>query len=62
MTQYLISFDEGAMTFSEQELPDVAHAGQTVATREEALEGAARIAVARRCAQEVRELVPDPAV
>ncbi len=113
MTQYLISFDEGAMTFSEQELPDVAHAGQAVAkeakdagvwvfsgglkgqeeasvvstdgtvtdgpnparksylggfavvdvaTREAALEWAAKIAVACRCAQEVRELVPDPAV
>ncbi len=33
-----------------------------VATREEALEWAARIAAACRCAQEVRGLVPDPAV
>ncbi|WP_436533972.1 YciI family protein [Actinoplanes sp. HUAS TT8] len=31
-----------------------------VATRAEALEWAARIAVACRCAQEVRELLPDP--
>ena len=33
-----------------------------VASREEALEWAAKIAVACRCAQEVRELLPDPAV
>jgi hypothetical protein len=39
MTQYLISFDDGAMVFPEEELPDVAKA-----------------------AQEVRELLPDPAV
>src|SRR5215207_4052533 len=31
-----------------------------VATREQALEWAAKIAVACRCAQEVRELMPDP--
>ncbi|WP_433303775.1 YciI family protein [Actinoplanes sp. CA-030573] len=31
-----------------------------VATREEALEWAAKTAVACRCAQEVRELMPDP--
>ncbi|MDG4783099.1 YciI family protein [Micromonospora sp. WMMD961] len=31
-----------------------------VPTREEALEWAAKIAVACRCAQEVRELMPDP--
>ncbi|MFG2165850.1 YciI family protein [Micromonospora chersina] len=31
-----------------------------VASREEALEWAARIAVSCRCAQEVRELLPDP--
>jgi hypothetical protein len=33
-----------------------------VATREEALAWAARIAAACRCAQEVRELMPDPEV
>jgi hypothetical protein len=33
-----------------------------VASREEALEWAARVAVACRCAQEVREFMPDPAV
>src|SRR5271165_709953 len=33
-----------------------------VPTREEALEWAAKIAVACRCAQEVRELLPDPTV
>ena len=109
MTRYLISFDDGAMTFPEEELPavaDAAHAvveeamdagvwvfggglesekASTVATdgavtdgsypeaigglcvvvvrsREEALEWAAKIAVACRCAQEVREFMPDPAV
>jgi hypothetical protein len=31
-----------------------------VPSREEALEWAAKIAVACRCAQEVRELLPDP--
>ena len=113
MTRYLISFDDGAMTFPEEELPDVAEAAHAVAqeamdagvwvfggglhsreevsvvatdgtvtdgpcpeskehlggfavvdvpSREEALEWAARIALACRCAQEVRELLPDPAV
>jgi hypothetical protein len=33
-----------------------------VLSREEALEWAAKIAVACRCAQEVREVLPDPAV
>jgi len=33
-----------------------------VPAREEALEWAAKIAVACRCAQEVRELLPDPTV
>jgi hypothetical protein len=110
MTQYLISFDDGAMTFPEEELPDVAEAalavireardagvfvfsgglesqrasvvatdgmvtdgpypetkevigGLTVVdvpSREEALEWAAKIAVACRCAQEVREFLPGP--
>jgi len=110
MTRYLISFDDGAMTFPEEELPDVAKAAQAVvqeataagvwvfsaglehqvpsvvatdgtvtdgpypeskehlggfavvdvASREEALEWAAKIAAACRCAQEVFELLPDP--
>jgi hypothetical protein len=109
MTRYLISFDDGAMTFPAEELPDVAEAAHAVAreaeaarvwvfggglhsceevsvvaidgtvtdgpeskayiggfsvvdvpSREEALEWAAKIAVACRCAQEVREFVPDP--
>jgi hypothetical protein len=30
MTRYLISFDDGAMTFSEEVLPDVAKAAQDV--------------------------------
>jgi hypothetical protein len=112
MTRYLISFDDGAMTFPEDELPDVAkaahevvqeakgfgvwvfgggvkgHEASVVATdgtvthdpypesrehlggfaivdvssREEALEWAAKIAVACRCAQDVRELLPDATV
>jgi hypothetical protein len=112
MTQYLISFDDGAMTFPEEDLPDVAKAALAVAQEardagvwlfsaglesqrasivatdgtvtdgpypetkeviggfavvevpscEEALEWAAKIAVACRCAQEVRELLPDPTV
>jgi len=112
MTQYLISFDDGAMTFPEEDLPDVTKAALNVRheaqdagvwvfgaglesqrasivatdgtvtdgpypetkeviggfavvdvpTREEALEWAAKIAVACRCAQEVREILPDPNV
>jgi hypothetical protein len=110
MTRYLISFDHGAMTFPEEELPDVARAAHAVvreaeyagawifgaglhspdevsvvatdgtvtdgrperkayiggfaivdvASRDEALRWAAKFAVACRCAQEVREFVPDP--
>jgi hypothetical protein len=108
MTRYLISFDDGAMTFPEEDLPDVAKAAHAVVdeavdagvwvfggglhsqeevsvvatdgtvtdgaeskayiggfsvvdvpSREEALQWAAKIAVACRCAQEVREFVPD---
>jgi hypothetical protein len=111
MTRYLISFDDGAMTFPEEELPDVAEAAHAVVqeamdagvwvfagglrpseevsvvatdgtvtdgpeskayiggltiidvtSRAEALEWAAKIAVACRCGQEVREFLPDPAV
>jgi hypothetical protein len=111
MTRYLISFDDGAMTFPEEELPAVAEAAYAVVreakeagvwvfggglhsreevsvvdtdgtvtdgaeskayiggfsvvdvpSREEALKWAAKIAVACRCAQEVREFVPDPPV
>jgi hypothetical protein len=113
MTRYLISFDEGAMIFPEEELPDVAEAAYAVvqeamdagvwvfggglrsceelsvvstdgtvtdgpypeskayiggfsvvdvSSREEALEWAAKIAVACRCAQEVREFGPGSAV
>ncbi|MFI6304913.1 YciI family protein [Amycolatopsis thailandensis] len=111
MTQYLISFDEGAMQISEADLPAVTDASVAVVraamdagvwvfgcgltpregtsvvatdgtvtdapqpagkqylggfsivdvpTREEALRWAAEIAVACRCAQEVRELLPAP--
>jgi hypothetical protein len=110
MARYLISFDDGAMTFPEEDLPAVAAASIAVveearaagvwvfgagvgsqrasvvgtdgtvsdrpypetkavvggfcvvdvASREEALAWAARLAAACRCAQEVRELLPDP--
>ncbi len=110
MTEYLISFDDGWMTFPEEEVPDVAKAvrvvreeakdagvwvfagglesqrASVVATdgtvtdgpypetkeviggfavvdvpsREEALEWAAKLAAACRCAQEVREFLPGP--
>src|SRR5580765_2199723 len=110
MTRYLISFDDGWMTFPEEDLPAVAKAALAVVheaqdagvwvygaglesqrasivttdglvtdgpfpetkeviggfsivdvpSREHALEWAAKIAVACRCAQEVRELLPDP--
>jgi hypothetical protein len=108
MTRYLISFDDGAMTFPEEDVPEVAKAAHAVVdqaveagvwvfggglhsqdevsivstdgkvtagaeskayiggfavvdvpSREEALQWAAKIAVACRCAQEVREFVPD---
>jgi len=109
--RYLISFDEGAMTFPEEDLAAVAEAAHAVTreaqeagvwvfagglfppkemsvvatdgtvvdgpeskayvggltiidvpSREQALEWAAKFAVACRCAQEVREFLPDPAV
>ena len=111
MTQYLISFNDGAMDhIPDEDWPDVGKASHAVvqeavnagvwvfggglqrqrasivatdgtvtdgpypetkeviggfsvvdvATREEALAWAAKIAVACRCAQEVRELMPDP--
>ena len=31
LTRYLISFDDGAMTFPEEDLPDVAEAAHAVA-------------------------------
>jgi hypothetical protein len=112
MARYLISFDDGAMDFAEEDLPAVDAAAHdvlrqakaagvwvfgggiqsqrasivatdgTVAdgpypetkavlggfsiidvpSREEALEWAARFAAACRCAQEVREVMPDPEV
>ena len=112
MTQYLISFDDGAMSFPEEDLSEVTKAAHEVVvearaagvwvfggglesqrasivatdgmvtdgpypetkeviggfavvdvpSRAEALEWAAKIAVACRCAQEVRELLPDPTV
>ncbi len=110
MTEYLISFDEGAMSFPEEDLPAVAAAAHKVIlearragvfvfsgglesqrasvvatdgtvtdgpypetkeviggftvvdvpSRAEALEWAAKIADACRCAQEVREFLPRP--
>ncbi|MGW2557130.1 YciI family protein [Streptomyces sp. NPDC001635] len=112
MTRYLISFDDGAMTFPEEELPEVAEASHEVVrkaqdagvwvfggglerqqasvvatdgtvsdgpfpetkavlggfsiidvpSREDALGWAAKFAAACRCAQEVREIMPDPTV
>src|SRR5262245_48731359 len=114
MSRYLISFDEGAMSFPQEELPDVADAAHAVVqeaidagvwvfggglypgeevsvvetdgtvtdgpypeeskmcvggfsvldvpSREEALKWAAKIAKACRCAQDVREFLPDPTV
>jgi hypothetical protein len=109
MTKYLISFNDGDMTFPEEDLPEVAKAARdveqeavragvwvfsaglehqlpsvvatdgtvtdgpypegkehlggfavvNVPSRAEALEWAAKIAVACRCAQEVFELIPD---
>ncbi len=110
MPRYLISFDDGWMTFPREELPDVAKASMAVVeaareagvwvygaglesqrasivatdgtvtdgpypetkefiggfavvevgSRQEALEWAAKLAAACRCAQEVREVLPDP--
>jgi hypothetical protein len=112
MTRYLISFDDGAMTFPQEELPQVAEASHEVVrqaqdagvwvfggglqrqqasivatdgtvtngpypetkavlggfsiidvpSREDALGWAAKFAAACRCAQEVREIMPDPTV
>jgi hypothetical protein len=112
MTRYLISFDDGAMTFPEEDLPEVAEAAHAVVeeaksagvwvfgggvnydaetsvvstdgtithgpsvrterlggaaivdvpSRADALEWAAKFAVACRCAQEVREFMYDPTV
>lgn len=112
MTRYLISFDDGAMNFPQEDLPDLSEAAHAVMreakqagvwvfgggvlsqrasivatdgtviagpypetkaviggfsivdvpSREEALAWAARIAAACRCAQEVREIMPDPEV
>jgi hypothetical protein len=113
MPRYLISFDEGAMTFPDEDLPEVADAAHRVVqdaidagvfvfggglnsheelsvvatdgtvtdnpypagkpylggfwivdvpSFEAALEWAAKTAVACRCAQDVREFMPDPAV
>jgi hypothetical protein len=110
MTRYLISFDDGTMTISDEDLPDVEKASLQVvqeardagvwifgggvasqqasvvgtdgavaagpypetkavlggfcildvASRDEALEWAAKFAAACRCAQEVREIMHDP--
>ena len=112
MARYLISFDDGAMSFPEEDLPEVDKAAHAVVqeaqdagvwifgggvesqrasvvaidgtvtdgpypetkqviggfaivdvpSHEDALEWAARFAAACRCAQEVRELMPDPTV
>ena len=110
MTRYLISFDDGAMTFPDEDLPAVSDAAHAVArdamdagvwvfggglhshetvsivgtdgtvtdgpdrkayiggfsvidvpSRDEAMQWAAKFAVACRCAQEVREFLPGSA-
>jgi hypothetical protein len=110
MTRYLISFEDGTMTFPDEDLPDVVRDSMAVveearaagvwvfgggidydrtsivatdgtvssgpfrpgkerlggfsivdvASREEALAWAAKMAVACRCSQDVRELMPEP--
>jgi hypothetical protein len=64
MARYLISFNDGAMDhIPDEDMPAVANAAHAVIdvpTREAAYEWAAKIAVACRCAQEVREFGPDP--
>lgn len=113
MTRYLISFEDGTMTFPDEDLPDVGRAAHAVVrdakdagvwvtgggvdydrevsvvatdgtitdgsfpsskervggfsivevtSREAALAWAAKFAVACRCAQDVRVLMPDPDV
>jgi hypothetical protein len=44
LTQYLISFDDGAMTFPEEELPDLAAAAHAVG--EEAIDAGVWCSVA----------------
>ena len=111
MTKYMVSFDQGAMTFPEEDFSDVAAAAHAVvremesagvwvfgggllnsdettvvaidgtvsdapphgkktflggfsiidvASRDEGLQWAAKMALACRCAQEVREIMADP--
>jgi hypothetical protein len=73
MTRYLISFDDGSMTFPEEDFPAVADGPYPetkaviggfsiieVPSRDEALMWAAKIASSCRCAQEVREIMYDP--
>jgi hypothetical protein len=74
MTQYLISFGARAMDhIPGKDMPAVARAAHAavqeaiggftlinVPSREEALQWAARIAIACRCAQEVRAIGADP--
>lgn len=71
MTRCLISFADGAMTVPAEEMPEVAEAAHAVAEEakgarrpgvrqwDAALAWAASIAVAWRCAQEVRRFVDD---
>jgi hypothetical protein len=59
MTRYLISFGAHAMDhIPDEEGPAVGKASHAVV--QEALARAAKIAVACRCPQEVRRLLPDP--
>ena len=47
MTRYMISFDDGAMTFPEEDLPDVAEAAQAVVQE---AKDAGRLGIRRRAA------------
>jgi hypothetical protein len=55
MTRYLISFDAHAMDIPDEDMPAVAKAAHEVVEQ-------AMNAGACRCAQEVREFMPYPAV
>ncbi len=65
MTRYLISLTDGTVTdgpYPESKAYIGGFAVVDVQSREEALKWAGKFAVACRCAQEVREFVPDATV
>jgi hypothetical protein len=61
MTRYLISFDDGAMTFPEKGLADVAEAAHAV-VEEAKGSGVSVFGGGLRSYEELREFVPDPTV